>query len=321
MMVILSKPIPITKIRVNELFNSFFLFIKIIGDLMVICPNCKFDNDEELVYCDECGTVLSVEIKDIMGEAAKYSKAKEYEKAIEYYHKTIKINPKFDIAYAKIGNAFNSLGKPEEAVNYLDKALELDPNDGQPWRYKANSFRKLGKYSEAADSFYMYENLDNPELSIKNKFLYNLRQDIGLLVKGFDYEKISDVLLVLEGEVLRLHYKGTFGRDKGLTEIRVKDITSIGFHKGLISGKIEIRFSGGDILIGRILEKKEASLFVDNVNNRKRILNNPTTIINKPVAEKSIIDLGQIKEAKELLDVGAISEEEFKEIKKRILDK
>ena len=52
---------------------------------------------------------------------------KQYDTAIEYYTKAIRVNPDNADTYAKRGNAEYLLGKYKEAVTDYSKAIELDP--------------------------------------------------------------------------------------------------------------------------------------------------------------------------------------------------
>ncbi len=55
--------------------------------------------------------------------AAKYG---DNEKALYYYHQTLKINPKYDPAYLHAGNVLQKMGKLDEAINCYSKALQIN---------------------------------------------------------------------------------------------------------------------------------------------------------------------------------------------------
>lgn len=135
------------------------------------------------------------------------------------------------------------------------------------------------------------------------------------IVSGFDKDKSTDAILTIEDIRINLHWKGTFtGRDKGDQFIRYEDITSIGFKKGLLLGQIIISFSGGKFKIDNI-NKPIGPNFVSNVQKR---IADARKAGNNHVNALSPMD--EIKKAKELLEIGAISEEEFNKIKNKYLN-
>jgi tetratricopeptide (TPR) repeat protein len=48
---------------------------------------------------------------------------------IEFYSKSIELNPNDSDAYNNKGNAFGNLGRNEEAIKCYNKSIELNPND------------------------------------------------------------------------------------------------------------------------------------------------------------------------------------------------
>jgi hypothetical protein len=103
------------------------------------------------------------------------------------------------------------------------------------------------------------------------------------------------------------------GRDIGSQESKYSDITSIAFKKGILLGNIEIIFPGGKIKIGKV-HNDLGNLFVSNV--KKRIQKYP----KKPKME-ALSPIDKIKKAKELLDSGLITQDQFEEIRDKYLDK
>lgn len=135
------------------------------------------------------------------------------------------------------------------------------------------------------------------------------------IVSGFDKDKSTDAILTIEDIGINLHWKGTFtGRDKGDQFLRYEDITSIGFKKGILLGQIVINFSGGKFKIDNIT-KSIGPIFVSNVQKRiedaRKAKNDPQNIVSP---------MDEIKKAKELLDIGAITEDEFNAIKNKYLN-
>lgn len=124
----------------------------------------------------------------------------------------------------------------------------------------------------------------------------------------------NKIELKLEKDGLSLKKSGRLlGVNKGEKFVEYEDITGIEFKKGLVFGDLEIFTSGMKIEVERI-KKKEGDAFVT-------VLRHKLEEIRKQrygkTAEISAID--EIKKAKELLDAGAINEEEFEKLKKKYL--
>ena len=101
------------------------------------------------------------------------------------------------------------------------------------------------------------------------------------------------------------------GRNKGEQFIEYDDVTGIEFKKGLVYGDLEISTSRMKIEIERV-KKDEGDAFVT-------VLRNKLEESRKEKYEEKISPMDEIKKAKDLLDAGAITEEEFKNIKKKYL--
>ena len=74
---------------------------------------------------------------------------KQWEKAGEFFKKSINADPKNAIAYSNLGNVFLELEKYEEAIPYYDKAIALEPTYAEAWSNKGNALSDLKKYEEA----------------------------------------------------------------------------------------------------------------------------------------------------------------------------
>jgi tetratricopeptide (TPR) repeat protein len=72
-----------------------------------------------------------------------------------------KINPNYadvDAWYNK-GIALYGLGKYNEAIEYYDKSIEIDPNYALAWYNKGSALNKLGRHKEAKECHNKYKNL------------------------------------------------------------------------------------------------------------------------------------------------------------------
>lgn len=132
--------------------------------------------------------------------------------------------------------------------------------------------------------------------------------------------KYGTITLKDEGVCIRLRSNNPFSDDSKSELIKYQDILSVRYDKGFtlsrwpklyietatLSMKIEINVADRDLL----------KQFVDKLNYR--ILKVKTSEIKTQQAPKQTL-AEKLKEAKELLDIGALSQEEFDEIKQRYL--
>ncbi|MGF7118327.1 SHOCT domain-containing protein [Methanobacterium oryzae] len=124
----------------------------------------------------------------------------------------------------------------------------------------------------------------------------------------------NKIELKLEKDGLSLKKTGRLiGLNKGEKFVEYEDITGIEFKKGLVYGDLEIHASGMKIEVERV-KKNEGDAFVTVLRNKLEETRNEK--LGKP---EEVSPMDEIKKAKELLDSGAITEEEFENIKKKYL--
>ncbi|MCX7955321.1 MAG: tetratricopeptide repeat protein [Bacteroidales bacterium] len=68
-------------------------------------------------------------VKLYNNKAIFYYKQKNYEKALEYYHKIEKMHGISSALYYNIGNCYFRLKNISKAILYYERALKIDPND------------------------------------------------------------------------------------------------------------------------------------------------------------------------------------------------
>jgi tetratricopeptide (TPR) repeat protein len=73
----------------------------------------------------------------------------DYINATSYFSRAIAINPKYTLAYARLGWNQYQRGYPDEAQKLLAKALELDPKNGYAHNKMAAILLAQGKTQEA----------------------------------------------------------------------------------------------------------------------------------------------------------------------------
>ena len=82
-------------------------------------------------------------------KANEYYSANDYINAIEYYSKTIKINPKHDSAYFFRGYSYASIEKNDEALADFSKSIEINPNSVNAYMYRGLLFDRIGRLKES----------------------------------------------------------------------------------------------------------------------------------------------------------------------------
>jgi hypothetical protein len=138
---------------------------------------------------------------------------------------------------------------------------------------------------------------------------------------------------ILEEKGLLLKFKGFFGGDKGEELIKYSDIHKISLAKsaGLVSSPLLIIETPNGIKKVVLLNKKFdifLELLENKTNNKISAYTHPEDIddpvkepldqlANEPLEESNSFE--QIEKAKKLLDIGAITEEEFNTIKEKYL--
>ncbi len=124
----------------------------------------------------------------------------------------------------------------------------------------------------------------------------------------------NKIELKLERDGLSLKKTGRLiGRTKGEQFVEYEDITGIEFKKGVVWGDLIISTSGTKIEVERV-KKDEGDAFVTVLRNKLE-----ETRKEKYGKSAKISPMDEIKKAKELMDSGVITKEEFENIKKKYL--
>lgn len=83
-------------------------------------------------------------------EAASHFGAQRYEDAIASYEKAITLNPTSALFYAKRGQAYLKLSKPNACIRDCDRALELNCDSAAAYKFRGRAHRLLGNWELAA---------------------------------------------------------------------------------------------------------------------------------------------------------------------------
>ncbi len=130
--------------------------------------------------------------------------------------------------------------------------------------------------------------------------------------------KYGTVTLKDEGVCIRLRSNNPFSDDSKSELIKYQDILSVRYDKGFTLSrwpKLYIETTTLSIKISiNVADRDLLKQFVDTLNSR---ILDKTEVKTQQTPEQTLAE--KLKEAKELLDIGAISQEEFNEIKQRYL--
>lgn len=99
---------------------------------------------------------------ELRGKAAKAFSDGEFEDAINFYTEAILLNPSA-LFYAKRGQAFLKLNKPNAAIRDCDRALKLNPDNASGYKFRGRAYRLLGDWEAAAKDLRQAAKLDYDE--------------------------------------------------------------------------------------------------------------------------------------------------------------
>jgi tetratricopeptide (TPR) repeat protein len=91
----------------------------------------------------------------VLGRLAEsYQKARQFDKAVDYYRKAVEANPTDSDLRNNLGNALAEMGKSAEALQEFQKAAELNPAKAARYYFNLGAVTyNLGKMDEAASAF------------------------------------------------------------------------------------------------------------------------------------------------------------------------
>lgn len=90
------------------------------------------------------------ESQDKRSQAVSAFVEKDYEKAVKLYTEAILLNPQAALLYAKRGQAYLALKKPNSCIRDCDRAIELNPDSAAAHKFRGRANQLLGNWEEAA---------------------------------------------------------------------------------------------------------------------------------------------------------------------------
>lgn len=87
---------------------------------------------------------------ELRGQAAAAYSDQDFEKAIKVYTEAIEVNPHNALFFAKRGQAFLKLTKPNACIRDCNRALELNCDSAAAYKFRGRANRLLGNWEDAA---------------------------------------------------------------------------------------------------------------------------------------------------------------------------
>lgn len=94
-------------------------------------------------------SAVSEQARDLYIEGFKAAMAREWDRAIENYNRSIELDPGNPEAYFQRAVAFEMVGRIDEAVQDYEKTLHLSPQYHLAMEYLAKLYERKGEYEKA----------------------------------------------------------------------------------------------------------------------------------------------------------------------------
>jgi tetratricopeptide (TPR) repeat protein len=122
---------------------------------------------------DDAGAVASYEKAIALNEARKgnfvsahvnlagyYNRKRDPERALEYAHQALELDPKSDSAWFQQAKACEALGRLNDAADALNRAVSLNSRSSSYYYVLANVYRRLGKMEDSRKALDSFARLD-----------------------------------------------------------------------------------------------------------------------------------------------------------------
>jgi len=112
--------------------------------------------------------------KDYFQLATLYAKRKDWQRAIQYYLKSIQLNPDSVEAYNNLGNVYFNLNQVDKAILYYGKASKLDPDYLNAYTNLGLAYLKKGLIDKAISQwdYVLKKDPDNKEVISYRQWIY-----------------------------------------------------------------------------------------------------------------------------------------------------
>lgn len=99
------------------------------------------------------GSVQGQTFKELTQQANEAFTNQDYALAVKSYSELIRLNPKFEQAYAARGDAYLLLGKSDEAIKDLNEAIRLNPTNYVAYELRGTIHYENQKFDQAISDF------------------------------------------------------------------------------------------------------------------------------------------------------------------------
>jgi tetratricopeptide (TPR) repeat protein len=119
-----------------------------------------------------------------------YEKLNDYDNALEYYNKSIDLDPQQSDPWAGIGAVYDEQGDTIKALTYTLKAIGLDPSNIDLLLIAADQLIKLKEFDKAESYFIKATDLDpkDPDVFVEHANMHVLKENyveaLDILRKG-----------------------------------------------------------------------------------------------------------------------------------------
>ncbi|MBF0344519.1 MAG: tetratricopeptide repeat protein [Nitrospirae bacterium] len=97
----------------------------------------------------------------VFGLGFLYTELKQNEKAKEYFEQAVKLDEKYPRSWNGLGNVCRKLKQYEEAINHYKRAIELDSSYSSPLNGLGNVYYELKQFEKAQENYEKAIKLDN----------------------------------------------------------------------------------------------------------------------------------------------------------------
>ena len=119
-----------------------------------------------------------VEAQKKRSEALSAYVEKDFEKAVQLYTEAIMLNPQAALLYAKRGQVYLDLKKPNACIRDCNRALELNPDSAAAHKFRGRAYQLLGQWEEAANDLRFACQLDFDEQA--NEWLREVTPNVSI---------------------------------------------------------------------------------------------------------------------------------------------
>lgn len=105
---------------------------------------------------------------DLLGKGAVQMQVGNYEQALYFFNKALKIDPNYSAAYNNKGNTLRTMGQLDEALDNYNKAIEIHPKEPEYYYNKASVLEEMENFDDAKAAYLKTLDLRNDHIEALN---------------------------------------------------------------------------------------------------------------------------------------------------------